>query len=77
MQGAAVDMTLEEMIAQRDALLAARYRGVRTVEIDGRRVTYATDNEIAAAIADLERRIALPGGDGRRRRILTSASKGL
>ncbi len=32
-------MTLEEMIAQRDALLAARYRGVRTVEIDGRRVT--------------------------------------
>jgi hypothetical protein len=39
-------MTLEEMTAQREALLAARYRGVRTVEIDGRRVTYATDNEI-------------------------------
>jgi hypothetical protein len=32
-------MTLEEMTAQRDALLAARYRGLRTVEIDGRRVT--------------------------------------
>lgn len=31
------------MTAQRDALLAARYRGLRTVEIDGRRVTYATD----------------------------------
>jgi hypothetical protein len=28
---------------------------VRTVEIDGRRVTYATDNEVAAAITDLER----------------------
>ena len=27
-------MTLEEMTAQRDALLAARYRGVRTVEIE-------------------------------------------
>ena len=52
-------MTLEEMTAQRDALLAARYRGVRTVEIDGRRVTYATDTEMAAAITDLERRIAL------------------
>jgi hypothetical protein len=34
-------MTLEEMTAQRDGLLAARYRGLRTVEIDGRRVTYA------------------------------------
>jgi hypothetical protein len=48
-------MTLEELTAQRDALLAARYRGLRTVEIDGRRVTYAIDNEIAAAITDLER----------------------
>jgi hypothetical protein len=70
-------MTLEEMTVQRDALLAARYRGVRTVEIDGRRITYATDNEMAAAITDIERRIALAGEGGRRRRILTSASKGL
>jgi hypothetical protein len=70
-------MTLEEMTAQRDALLAARYRGIRTVEIDGRRITYASDTEMAAAITDLERRIALGSSDGRRRRILTSASKGL
>jgi hypothetical protein len=34
-------MTLEELKAQRDVLLAARYAGIRTVEIDGRRVTYA------------------------------------
>jgi hypothetical protein len=47
-------MTFEEMTAQRDALLAARYRGVRTAEIDGRRVTYATDSEMAVAISDLE-----------------------
>ena len=70
-------MTLEEMTVQRDALLAARFRGVRTVEIDGRRVTYATDAEMAAAITDLERRMASVGEGGRRRRILTSASKGL
>jgi hypothetical protein len=70
-------MTLEEMTAQRDALLAARYRGLRTVEIEGRRVTYATDAEMAAAITDLERRIAAAANGGRRRRILTSASKGL
>ncbi|MGE0753330.1 MAG: phage head-tail joining protein [Variibacter sp.] len=70
-------MTLEEMTAQRDALLAARFRGVRTVEVDGRRITYASDTEMAAAITDLERRISLAGSEGRRRRILTSASKGL
>jgi hypothetical protein len=70
-------MTLEELIAQRETLLAARFRGVRTVEVDVRRVTYASDAEMAAAIADLERRIAAAGNGGRRRRILTSASKGL
>lgn len=38
--------------------MAARYQGVRTVEYDGKRVTYATDAEIANALADLERRIS-------------------
>jgi hypothetical protein len=70
-------MTFEQMIAQRDALLAARYRGVRTVETDGHRVTYATDAEMATALADIDRRISALSEDGRRRRILTSASKGL
>ena len=70
-------MTLEEMAAQRDALLAARYRGVRTVEYDGKRITYATDAEMAAALADLERRIVLAEPGARRRRVLTSATKGL
>jgi hypothetical protein len=70
-------MTLEEMTTQRDALLAARFRGVRTVEIDGRRITYASDTEMAAAIMDLERRIAAAQEGDRKRRILTSASKGL
>jgi hypothetical protein len=70
-------MTLQEMTTQRDALLAARFRGVRTVEIDGRRVTYASDAELAVAITDLERRIAAAEEGGVKRRILTSASKGL
>ncbi len=70
-------MTLEEMTAQRDLLLAARFRGVRTVEIDGRRITYSSDAEMATAITDLERRIAAAQEGGRKRRILTSASKGL
>ena len=70
-------MTLEELIAQRSGLLAARFRGVRTVEMEGRRVTFATDAEMAAAITDLERRIAAAQDGGRKRRILTAASKGL
>jgi hypothetical protein len=70
-------VTTQELIAQREALLAARFRGVRTVEIEGKRVTYATDAEMAAALTDLERRIATATEGGRRRRILTSASKGL
>jgi hypothetical protein len=70
-------MNLEELTTQREALLKARFRGVRTVEYDGKRVTYASDAEMAAAIQDIERRIADLEDGGRRRRILTSASKGL
>lgn len=70
-------MTLEEMTARRDALLAARWRGVRTVEIEGRRITYATDAEMAAAIADIEQRIAETQAGARRRIVRTRASKGL
>jgi len=53
---------LAQLTAWRDALMAARYRGVRTVEYDGKRVTYATDAEMAAALADLDRKIAATGG---------------
>jgi hypothetical protein len=70
-------MTLEEMIARRDALLASRFRGVRTVEIEGRRITYATDAEMAAAVADLERRIAEAQAGRRRRIVRAAAAKGL
>lgn len=70
-------MTLDEMIAHRDALLAARYRGVRTVEVEGRRVGYASDAEMASALADLERRIAAGQAGPRRRIVRTAASKGL
>jgi hypothetical protein len=48
---------LAQLEAWRDALLQARYAGVRTVEVEGRRVSYATDAEMATALADLERRI--------------------
>ena len=70
-------MTLEELKAAREVLLAARFSGVRSVEMEGRRVVYASDAEMQATITDLERRIEAAEAGNRRRRILTSADKGL
>ncbi|PPB79357.1 hypothetical protein LV82_02975, partial [Albidovulum inexpectatum] len=58
-----------------DALMAARYRGVRTVEYDGKRVTYASDGEMAAALADLNGQIA--GATDRISVVRIQSSKGL
>ena len=51
-------MTLEELKLRRSGLLAARYSGTRSVSYDGKTVIYGTDAELAAAISDVERRIA-------------------
>ena len=51
-------MTLDELKSRHDALLAARYSGMRSVSYDGKTVTYGSDTELAAAIADIERRVA-------------------
>jgi hypothetical protein len=69
-------MTADELKAAREAVLAARYRGVRSVEMEGRRVVYANDAEMQTAITDLERRIDRAESGNRRRRILTSAELG-
>jgi hypothetical protein len=59
-------MTLDELKLRHSALLAARYSGTRSVSYDGKTVSYATDAELAAAIGDVERRIArLERGAGR------------
>lgn len=60
----------------RDALMAARYKGVRTVEYDGKRVTYATDAEMANALADLDRKIASTG-DAKVSVVRIQSSKGV
>ena len=51
-------MTLDELKLRHGALLAARYSGTRSVSYDGKTVNYGTDAELAAAIGDVERRIA-------------------
>jgi len=59
-------MTLDELKLRHNALLAARYSGTRSVSYDGKTVTYGSDAELAAAIGDIERRIAkLERGAGR------------
>jgi hypothetical protein len=65
-----------QLEAWREALLRARYTGVRTVEYDGRRVSYATDAEMATALADLERRIN-PGQAERVTQVRIKSSKGV
>lgn len=47
----------DELARLRDELIRARARGIRTLEYDGKRITYTSDAEMAAAIADLDRRI--------------------
>lgn len=51
-------MNLAEMQALLSALLAMRFGGVKSITYDGRQISYASDTELAAAIFDLERRIA-------------------
>ena len=59
-------MTLDDLKLRHSALLAARYSGTRSVSYDGKTVTYGSDAELAAAIGDIERRIAkLQRGVGR------------
>ncbi len=66
---------LAQLTAWRDVLMAARYQGIRTVEYDGKRITYASDGEMAAALADLNRQIA--GATDRISIVRIQSSKGL
>jgi hypothetical protein len=66
---------LAQLTAWRDALMAARYQGIRTVEYDGKRIAHASDGERAAALADLNRQIA--GVAGRVSVVRIQSSKGL
>ena len=70
-------MEIERMRALLSALQEARFSGLRSVSYDGKTLTYGSDAELAAAIADLEARIARASGTARRRRWGTVARKGL
>lgn len=52
-------LTLSELHSLRDALIRARLNGVREVrDSNGESVTYKSDREMAAALANVESQIA-------------------
>ncbi|WP_411958690.1 phage head-tail joining protein [Paracoccus homiensis] len=70
-------MDIDRMRTLLSALQEARFSGLRSVSYDGKTLTYGSDAELAAAISDLEARIARATGATRRRRWSTIATKGL
>ena len=70
-------MEIDRMQVLLSALQEARFSGLRSISYDGKTLTYGSDAELAAAISDLEARIARASGTARRRRWGTVATKGL
>lgn len=70
-------MTLEELVACRDRLRRARFKGVMTVRIDGEEITYKTDAQMAAALASIETEIAKLTRGPRPRTTYPQTTKGL
>lgn len=65
-----------ELEALRDALIRARAKGARSLQLGSERVEYRSDAEMAAAISDLEARIAR-ASKPRPATVNFSSSKGL
>lgn len=59
-------MSITEMQQQLEKLLKVRARGTRKVRFGEDEVEYRSNSELAAAIADLERRIAMAASPSRR-----------
>ncbi len=68
--------TTEELTARLEALRERRASGTRAVQSGDDRVEYRTDEELAAAIADLERQLAAASPQ-RIHTVMFSTSKGL
>lgn len=70
--------TLADLIAQRDALFAARLKGIREVrDASGEAVVYKSDTEMAAALAACDREISALSGTRHPKTIIFRTSKGI
>lgn len=68
--------SLSEMQAQLQRLQEVRAKGVGSYSIKDRSMTYRSDEELASAIADLERRISAASGT-QVRHVHFNSSKGI
>lgn len=69
-------ISVDELETMRDALIRARAKGAREVQMGGERVRYGSDAEMAAAISDLDARLRARTGS-RPATIKFSTSKGM
>ena len=69
--------TLATLQQWREELISARAAGVKSVDYDGKTVTYRSDAEMARALRDLERRIEQADGAGGRGPIRVTTHKGV
>lgn len=65
-----------ELETLRDALIRARAKGARELQMNGERLRYGSDAEMAAAIADLETRLRA-ASSARPATVRFHASKGI
>lgn len=71
-------MFVTDLLAARDRLLDARFRGIRRVrDSNGEEVEYRSDSEMAAALVALDNEIKRRSGDKPVTTIRFSTSKGL
>lgn len=68
---------VSELEGLRDELLRARARGLRVLMYEGKRTEYASDSEMAAAIAALDREIANATAPSRGGTVTFTTSKGI
>lgn len=68
---------LTELQAERDRLVEILGKGLRSYEISGRRMEYASADQVQAALANIERRIAALQGTGPLREVRIKSTKGL
>jgi hypothetical protein len=69
---------LADLIAQRDALQAARYSGALQIRAGDKWISYRSDAELRRALSDIEQQIASAQGKRTGLRLMrTTTTKGL
>lgn len=71
-----MSVSVDELIDMRDALIRARAKGVRVLQVAGERVEYQSFADMDRTLADLEARIERASGTRRAGMVRFNSSKG-